>query len=389
MKNRWRIVIGSLALACVIGFFVWRPSGPPEPVFEGRTLTSWLEGHLPYVGTQPAYGTPGWKKVDEALLSIGTNAIPTLLKMIRAKGPPPLVLKAIDATRRHGWMRINYRYAFSRNDEAAYAFQIFGTNAVNAVPALIEIYEKNISPSSQRCAAQALGHIGHGAEAALPALIRNFTDTNSQVRFEAVSAVMYIRGKPDVVVPALTSALKDPNVNVRWNALAGLDMFGSASRPAVPEILKMLDDPGMVGTSSITQEVASALWQIAPETIGKPFVVEDATPMIANEMTSEGLMITLHGEHRTLIPPGKHVPAVAQLWSSDPGPQLTLYRGVPGQPGNEHLLGQFEVMEVPMAGDINISTLCVVANGKIILCARDNTAQRFLEIRRIENQSVK
>ncbi len=384
MKKPLGIIIG-LLFAAVLGVLVWRASGEREPVYEGRTLTSWLDHHVASSAARPPFNSPGWKKADEALRAIGTNGIPTLLKMIRAKDPPRLVLKVFKMAGRYRWTRIRYRYAVERNEEAEYAFEVLKERAVSAVPGLIKIYEENVSPSSQRCAALALGHIGRGATPALPALIQRFTHTNADVRFYAVSAVMSIGGEPGVVVPALTSALKDTNVNVRWNALVGLSMFGDVGRPAVPEILKMLNDLGMVGTSSITQQVETALWRIAPEKVGKPLVVEDSTPMVQNGKTAQALKITFYGKRQTLIPPGKAVPTEAQYWSSDPRPRLALYRGAEADDGKEYFLGEFEVLVRPESGDLNISTLCIIANGQIILNARDNHADQFLSIRRVGN----
>lgn len=216
MSKRFRIVAG-LLLAGVVGLLVWRAPGPREPVFEGRTLTSWLDHHVASSAASPPYNSPGWKKADEAIRHIGTNAIPTLLEMIRARDRPPFVLKLMETARRLGFTRSMYRYANWRHEEAEYAFQMLGTNAASAVPELIRIYEQDISPSSQRCAARSLGHIGRGAQAALPALIQRFAHTNGDVRFYAVSSVMDIGGEPGIVVPALTSALQDSNVHVRWN----------------------------------------------------------------------------------------------------------------------------------------------------------------------------
>jgi hypothetical protein len=290
MIKRLRIAIG-LLLASVLGLIVWQASDPPEPIFEGRRLMIWLDHHVASSGARPPYNSPGWKKADEALRTIGTNAIPTLLKMIRAKDPPPLVLKLLETARR--------------------------------------------------------------------------------------------------LVPALMSALKDPNVNVRWNALVGLSIFGGRARPAVPEILKMINDPGMVGGSSITQQVETALWRIAPEKVGKPLLVEDTTPMIVNGVTAEALKVTFHGERKTLIPAGRPVPAVAQYWNSDPRPKLTLYRGASASADSDHFHGHFEVLGLPASDNPNVSTLCVVANGQITLCARDNHRDMFLEIRRVETESAK
>ena len=94
-------------------------------------------------------------------------------------------------------------------------------------------------------------------------------------------------------------------------------------------------------------------------------------------------------QRETLIPPGKPVPAVAQFWSSDPRPRLTLYRGPSTPDGKEHFLGQFEVMDLPSSANLKVSTLCVVANGQIILCARDNNRDLFLDIRRVDSEAVK
>src|SRR3954463_12818626 len=253
------LIVFGLAIVSVVIFSQLR--GVHEPVFEGRKLTSWLERHVPSSSADPPYNSPGWHKAEAALRQIGTNAIPTLLKMIEAKDPPPWMLNMMQWGERHRVIRRRYRWANERNEEAEYAFSVLKTNGAQAVPELIRIYQRNASPSSQRCAALALGHFGHAAEAAVPVLIRNFGHTDRQVRFYAVSAVMSIGGKAELVVPALTGALKDSSVDVRWNAMEGLERYG---RPVVSNLLAMLDDTGMVGSTSITQELQRVLWRMAP-----------------------------------------------------------------------------------------------------------------------------
>ena len=389
MLRRFCIVAGFVFAGVVIVWLASLASGTREPVFQGRTLSVWLDHHVPSSAARPPFGSPGWKEADEAIRHIGTNGIPTLLRMLRAKDRPPWVRKLIETAWRFGLKRLQYRYAMELHEEAEYAFEMLGGTAVSAVPELIRIYERNLSPSSQSCTALALGHIGRGAGAALPVLIRDFAHTNADVRFHAVSAVMNIGGPPEVVIPALTRALEDSQVNVRWNALVGLSRFFGRARPVVPQILKMLNDPGMVGTDSITQQVQIALWRIAPEKVGKPFVVEAATPMVVNGMTAEALKLDFLGQRKTLIPPGRSVPAVAQYWNSDPRAGLALYRGSGGSNDADHFLGRFEVLGLPAAGDLNVSTLCVIADGQIVLCARDNHRDVFLEIRRVDAGAAK
>jgi len=384
MNKRRGIILAGVLVVAGVWFVIWGASGPPEPVYEGRKLTSWLERHLPNSSANPPYNSPGWHKAEEAIRRIGTNGIPTLLRMLRANDPPRWVLKAMQTIQRRGWLRINYRYAMPQHEEAEYAFRVLGTNAASAVPELIKIYQENRSPSSQRCAAMALSNIGRPAQAAVPVLIKQFNHADPEVRFHAVSAVMHIGGEPNVVVPALTGALKDSNVNVRWDALIGLSGFGSPARAAVPEIMKMLDDPGMVGTSPIKEQVEIALWRIAPEKVGKPLVIEQSTPIIDQGKITQAIKMTQRGRRETLIPAGTSVPTVRQYWSSDPRPRLEIHRGPAGASEKDHLLGYFEVLDLPPSERLNISTLCVVVDGQIFLCARDNTRERFLEIRRVE-----
>jgi hypothetical protein len=387
MTKRIRIVLG-VAMVLVVGvlLFALLTAPPGEPVYEGKTLRRWLEGHVPNSSANPPYGSLEWNKVDAALRHIGTNAVPTLLGMIRAKGPPPYMLKLIEVARIQPLIRISYRHAFWRNEEASYAFEILGTNAACAVPGLIRIYEAALTPSSQRCAAQSLGHIGPAAQPAIPVLLKAFTNTDPQVRFDAVSAVYYIGGDPAVVVPAMQRALKDPKLEIRWNAVNALSRFGLRARSAVSDLLQALNDPGKLGNDTLREQVEIALWRIAPEKVGKPLIIEESTPLVAGGVTAEKVDIVFKGERGTLIPSGKPVPCVAQFWDSEPRGPLSLYRSAGRGTEQDHFLGQFQVIGVtPPPTNANVSVLCIVADQKIILSARDNTSHELLEVRRVED----
>src|SRR5262245_62017876 len=111
--------------------------------------------------------------------------------------------------------------------------------------------------------------------------------------------------------------------------------------------------------------------------------------MITNGVTAQALKLIFQGKRQTLIQPGRAVPISGQYWNSDPRPRLTLYRGPSGSEDADDFLGHFEVLDLPASDNLNVSTLCVVANGQIILCARDNHRDLFLEIRRVETEAPK
>jgi hypothetical protein len=381
-----RIGIGLFFLLVLVAATVlWRATRPDEPIYEEKPLTRWLESHVPNSSADPPFNSPGWKKADEALRHIGTNAIPTLLRMVRAKDPPQVILKLIDAAQQRGLAKQRYRRAYQRNEEGEYAFEVLGTNAVAAVPELIAIYQANVSPSSQRCAALALGHIGRPAAAAIPVLLNDFTHTNGEVRFYAVSALYHIGGEPSVVVPALKGVLRDPKPEVRWNASGALSKFGRRAQSAVPELLEAINDPATQGHKGLKEQFETALWRIAPEKVGKPIVVEDNTPMVVDGTTTASVDVMFNGERRTLIKPGRTVPCLTQFWDSEPRGPLNLFRTTTEPPAAEQALGKFEVLGLPPPPtNLNVSVLCVISGRQIILCARDNHTEEFLEIRRLK-----
>jgi len=377
-----------MVLLVLLACLVWRSSRPAEPIFEGVPLTQWLDHHVASSAAIPPYNSPGWKAADEALRQIGTNGIPILLERLRTRDYPSWMRTPLALARKFGWTERRSISASWWHEEAAYAFRLLGTNAAGAVPELIRIYEADISPSSRENAATALGHMGKHAQAALPVLIEDFHHTNHQTRWRAVTTVAHIGGNADLVVPALTKALHDPEVNVRWNALFGLDRFGGRARSAAPEAAKLLNDDAVIGSSPIKGQAETSLWRIAPEKVGHPLVIEDPTPMVSDGVTTQALKVDDRGTRRAIIQPGLHTPLVRQHWSSDPRPHLSLYRGRIDTEDQDVFLGHFEVLGLPDEDSLNVSTLFILAEGRLVLAARNNRDDQFLHIRRARDKEL-
>jgi hypothetical protein len=303
--------------------------------------------------------------------------------MIKAKDPPPVVLKLLELSRKQNFVRIRYRYARTRHDDAAYAFQILGTDAACAVPELIRICEHSRYCTSREYAAKALDKIGPAANAAVPALLRNFSHANAEVRFAAVSAIYSIGGDPTIVVPALTGVLKDPNRDVRFNAVAALRKFGKQAKSAIPELTEALQDP------YIKEQAEYVLWNLVPEKIAKPLVVERSTPIAAGGVTTEALSRLWDSKLWTLIPQGTPVRCAAYQSVGDM--PLYLYRGLTQTSAKDHFLGHFEVMGIPtpLPTNLNIEVVYIIDGQEILLCARDYNRQQFLELHRVDNEGAR
>jgi hypothetical protein len=222
------LLIASLAM--VASFF----RHPQEPLCEGRTLGVWLAG---YRG-----GEPERQRADEVMLETGTNAIPTLLRMLRERDSA-IAVRLVVLLRRQNLVKIHYTFAGERNAEAAQAFAVLGARAKDAVPELIKIYHQNFSESSRNYTCDSLGALGPAASEAVPTLMTGLTNPDWSVRRLCARTLGMIHSRPQAVVPALAKALRDPAGTVRTAAALGLGRFGAEAKPAVADLVRLLEDP--------------------------------------------------------------------------------------------------------------------------------------------------
>jgi len=261
MGKKRRILLAILPVA-LLACFAWQMMKPREPVYEGKPLSVWLEGYcLPTID-----GPEGWRKTNKVVQEIGTNAIPALMRMLRARDSA-LRVKLMALAQKQRIIRIKYITGGRRNFEAARGLEALGARASNAVPALIEMYDQNDPSLSvlQQQIAGVLGCIGPPAKAAVPSLLRRVRDPNNFVRLNAVFALGQIHADAESVVPALIESLSDSDALARANAADGLRNFGTAATSAVPALVQSLND-----TDSIARERAEwALKKIDPEAAAK------------------------------------------------------------------------------------------------------------------------
>ena len=237
-------------LAVIVGggatFFYACQMRVVEPVYQGKPLSFWLEKYNNGFSTYPTgAGNPDSSTPEAALDHIGTNAIPTLLRMLETKDSR-LKLKLIELSEQQHFITIHYAKAWHQNFAAIMGFNHLG-DAVKRevpVPAWIEIYDQRPSAMAQSFIADALAERGAAAEPAVPSLLRMTTNTNADfaLRVNAIVALGRIHAKPESVVPALIQATQDKNIVVREAAIDNLGRFGTDARPAVNALVKLLSD---------------------------------------------------------------------------------------------------------------------------------------------------
>jgi hypothetical protein len=265
------VVLGSIAVGVTAWeFFNNRES---EPTYQGKSLSLLLRNYALGQNSGIEERVEARKQAESAVRKIGTNAIPTLLKML-SKKDSPAVSGLVELWRRYLyslplWIRYPSWYrnqAAVLNDEAVLGFEILGADAQGAVPALVTLYDQNVSPRSQFATSRALNAIGPEAQrTAIPSFLRAAASSNAPVREVAVWALYGVDVQNQQVVPALVNALSDTNFAIRLVAARGLGHFGTNAQQAVPALVRLMNDP----STRVRPDATNALKKIDPAAAAK------------------------------------------------------------------------------------------------------------------------
>ena len=200
---RYRVLaIALLLVGTLLGSGLLRHPLIEEPTFQGRSLSGWLEEGFPYPNQEGCDDA----ETDNAVLQIGTNALPTLLRLLQARDSDTK-LRVVGLLQKQTFVKVRHTPDYILNGRAACAFRLLGPKARSAVPALVEICDRNISFYSQFYTFKALGYIGPAARDAIPALVKWATNSGCLVRLDAIEALADIHAEPQRIVSALTNVL--------------------------------------------------------------------------------------------------------------------------------------------------------------------------------------
>ncbi|MDB6063830.1 MAG: repeat-containing protein [Pedosphaera sp.] len=262
MRKRSRIALALLLLA-VIGGVAWLTLRPNEPMYKGKRLSAWLEAYA-LATTESIQDLPSPREADEAVRHIGTNAIPLLLRRLRANDSR-VTLRLVALAGKQHFFKVKFRPAWLIRPEGVRGFQALGADGKDAVPELIRMYEQDRFAESRDQVASILGGIGPAAEQAVPALARSLGDTKLHTRVSTLLALRRIHAQPEIAVPAFVKCLSDQDADVRGAAAYAIATFGSDARQAVPDLLLLLADSDV----SVRTSANFALNIIEPEAAAK------------------------------------------------------------------------------------------------------------------------
>ena len=261
---------------------------------------------------------------SDALVGIGKAAVPALVRAL-GNGDPIFLQAVVDTLGRIGPVAVAALEKTLRADHesemargyAAMALAQIADREEDVVPALVEALEYEVA-GVRMSAAEALGHAGQAARAAVPALIDRVTDPREDllVREFAISALAKIDpgnaaveealvytisdGNPRIYEAAVRALMKirawqegAPDVNAEVERLIreldsgsvaaaeALGLIGDEAEAAVPALIRALegDDPGLRNAALI------ALKRIGPQQQTIPALVQ---AMRSGDLASRG-----------------------------------------------------------------------------------------------------
>ena len=287
LRPRWM-----LSCCAVLLLVLLQPAwGEEEPVYQGRTVSSWLQDFA--MGRFPDMDKH--RLAVKAIRAIGKEALPVLVDRLKvtsasldavqdmhtlsaftalgseASPAVPDLIKllapAYDAAR----LSPSEPDAMLKHRKSIYAalsLRAIGENSVVPLTRALASEEKQIRFG----AAMAMEHLRHREQVVVLALIRALDDEDDSVRWRAARSLGALHAMPELSVPALSKRVReDPAANVRWYAISALAKFGPAAQSAVPDLLKATTD----ASSAVRLRAREARQKIDPSAATE---VEDRKP---------------------------------------------------------------------------------------------------------------
>ena len=270
MTARRKKLARAIALAFIVGFWVWMLLHSPEPVYNGKSLTDWAQQYGSNNGR--GGGGPAAREAEAAIRQIGTNSIPFLLDLIQVRDSVlKKKLREVVPRTWHARLHINDTSGDIRRI-GAHGLAALGTNAPGAVPALIQIVTNHPDEDGRYIAAFALRTLGIAAEPAIPFFIQCLTNEVNTIRDEAAIGLGGMHHRPEIVVPELVRYLNFAKSSRSTfectDAIGLLGKFGTNAQAAVPIMIDLLGHSDL----HVRTEVTNWLPRIDAEAAAKAHV---------------------------------------------------------------------------------------------------------------------
>ena len=227
MSQPRRILLLAIAamLLAVVG---WHLYATREPSYQGKRLTEWL-----LAGANDGKFAPAsTKQSREAIRAIGTNGLPTLIRLIQVKDSA-VKRTLMSWAEKQSLVEFHFQPAWTRQGYAVEGFLTLGPEGKEAIPALAKLLQDTDLAGN---AAVCLAAIGPEA---VPILRHELGSTNALIRYACLGALDYLGTNAMLFFPAIMQSLQDPDPHVRFAAVHCLRQFPNEAKMVLPVLLKV------------------------------------------------------------------------------------------------------------------------------------------------------
>jgi HEAT repeat protein len=266
---RTRVIVPSIFFCVALSLcVVFRP--PPQPVYNGKPLSEWINGLSP----MPERGKyrPTKSQAEKAIKQMGPVALPLLVKWVandRALNwrrwfkmvialPRPL-----QTSRLILWLGRKVEGEDRRAETRAWAAQqaliFLGPDAVPAIPDLVRIFQKRGGPNSAYLAGNVLSTLGKDA---LPTLLQCCADPTCNNQEALVDLIGHMRDLGEAAAPAvpiICNLLEQADPDLRNTCAAALGNLGAVPELSVPALAAALTNALQNQLSLLSRKCAEAL----------------------------------------------------------------------------------------------------------------------------------
>ena len=266
MRRKRTIVLLTAAglAACLVLFWSRRT---PEPSYNGRTLSQWLDNLWYSDNAQD-------RAAQEAVKAMGTNVLPHLRPMFNAHDSA-FKRSVMPRLAKQSLVKIRYLRDYEHQERASRACRALGPLAVEYVPewtsmlddtsrltgpwcglvAIVDVQPRsnsipqftkaltNAFGQMRELAARELGNHPTLARSAVPLLVRCTKDLDPRVREASIRSLARFTADAPIVVPALVEALDAQDAATRNVAATSLALMGPSARSATARLIECLKDP--------------------------------------------------------------------------------------------------------------------------------------------------
>ena len=190
--TRRRVILLVLALLLAAGTVAYLCI-PSEPRYEGRSLSSWIDTGLNSYRSVP--GSEEWQAANNAVVQIGTNGIPWLLKWASTKDSKT---QSTTISWINSCLPLHFHFSSDRQRKARaiLGFKCLGPAAGPAWPIFIQWTLDKHDPARRRLGLECLAATKPDHETILPVLHRMFDDPDKDVRVCATSIFIRFASTP-------------------------------------------------------------------------------------------------------------------------------------------------------------------------------------------------